>query len=561
MRSDGYAFTGEKCMLDDALKIAAGCIAFCQLLFAEIPITLNGSLPSSVDNSALESFPPVIMQVGESCGNAAGIGHLFNYEMNVTRGTSAKIETNLYPYIYTYAFLNNGDGSSEETPGVYYRHFLAAWKIVGENGIPTVADYGTSTLSSTAWLHGYDNYYRAMCNRVDAIDSLGITGPASLDTMKQWLRDHGNGSPAGGVMLLTGNIYCCAETTVPSSPGMGDSFLKAWGWSTDPVDIRRCRTSPHALVVVGYNDSVRCDFNGDGRFTNGTSVGDWEIGAVKVANSWGTAAWDGGFIWAGYRTLVLPPESGGTLDNHFLYYITVKKNYSPRLALKAGITCAVRNTISLAVGVAPGRDGTEPVKIRRFERQFNYSGGPHPMRGSGASPSIEIGLDISDLIDSLEGSREGTYFLVVSTKDGSVTVDSLSLMDYTGDSLVQTRYSDAGIRIPSGTATVPQVTNLAISTRLNGSAIRTARPLRGGGCSARLLRLRVGSTVITTRQRGSGNIRISLFTMGGRLYTRFMADPASGILSLPGKLPTGIWVLSLGFPDRTEQRFLLHLQR
>lgn len=54
----------------------------------------------------------------------------------------------------------------------------------------------------------------------------------------------------------------------------------------------------HALTIVGYDDTLECDIDGDGRIAN------WERGAFKVANSWGKG-WqtDGGFFWLPYDAL------------------------------------------------------------------------------------------------------------------------------------------------------------------------------------------------------------------------------------------------------------------
>lgn len=524
---------------------------------ARIPIEMSGTLPATVDNSQTPYFPPIIRQLGVGCGSAAGIGHLFNYEINCKRGTEANSSAHLYPYFHTFAFLNNGDAAHEDPPYLFYLQYMAAWKIVRENGIPDSDDYGSSDLSSTAWLDGYDKWFRAMHNRVDRIDSLKMTDRASLDTMKQWLTDHGTGSATGGVLLLTGNIYCSAQTTVESGPQAGSSFLKGWGWSGDPLDPNGCRNSPHALVIVGYNDSVRCDFNGDGRFVNGDSTGTWEIGAVRVANSWGTAAWDQGFIWAGYRTLFLPEEKGGILNGNYLYYITVKKSYAPRLAFKARITCPLRNNLSLSVGVAPGRDAPTPTCIRTFDRQFNYSGGPLPMRGMGASASIEIGLDISDLIDSIGGSETGTYFLKVDSRGGTATVDSLFLMDYTGDTTVVTAYHAIDVPIEPGTATAPVTTILGIGTNLDGIVVKKSPRLQSRQASVWVKQTRGGTVRLILPV--SGTVSGSLYTLGGQRLKSFSAAIKNGELSVATGLPPGTWLLTLHYPDQSKHALLLHL--
>ena len=48
------------------------------------------------------------------------------------------------------------------------------------------------------------------------------------------------------------------------------------------------------MTIVGYDDAVKLDFNGDGQFTNDIDINgdfivdmnDWEIGALIVVNSW-----------------------------------------------------------------------------------------------------------------------------------------------------------------------------------------------------------------------------------------------------------------------------------
>jgi len=52
----------------------------------------------------------------------------------------------------------------------------------------------------------------------------------------------------------------------------------------------------HAMTVVGYNDNIWCDLNGNGIVDAG------EKGAFKIANSWGNY-WNSGFIWITYDSL------------------------------------------------------------------------------------------------------------------------------------------------------------------------------------------------------------------------------------------------------------------
>lgn len=51
----------------------------------------------------------------------------------------------------------------------------------------------------------------------------------------------------------------------------------------------------HAMTIVGYDDNVACDLDGDGCISTD------EKGAFKVANSWGKSWCNSGFVWVSYN--------------------------------------------------------------------------------------------------------------------------------------------------------------------------------------------------------------------------------------------------------------------
>lgn len=53
-------------------------------------------------------------------------------------------------------------------------------------------------------------------------------------------------------------------------------------------------TTGHGMTIVGYDDNVVCDLDGDG------SISLDEKGAFKIANSWGRGWGNNGFIWVSY---------------------------------------------------------------------------------------------------------------------------------------------------------------------------------------------------------------------------------------------------------------------
>jgi len=414
------------------------------LSYPQIPITISGTIPSSVNNAAKQFFRPIFEQQGESCGNASGIGYNFTYEIDCQRALSAGVAANQYPYIYTYAFLNDGNENIGNS-----HMYVDALNIVKENGIPNAVDWGGfNTGFPTKWMSGYDLYYKAMYNRVDRIDTISVLDSAGLRRLKQWLYNHGNGSANGGVANLGCSVNSWQFSKIASGPESGKSICIRYG-----TDI----SGDHGQTIIGYNDSIRYDFNKDGKFSNNldansdgaVTMADWEIGALRIANSWGvnSGIGDSDIYWLPYRILAMPQTGGGIGNGNRVCIATVKQNYAPGKALKISLTHSQRNQIALSVGVAPTRQAAQPTKVRAFARQFTYAGGAFPLCGSGGSSTMEIGLDVSDLADSIAGSNSATYFLIVQSKNGGGTVNSVSLMDYASATAIETKAAQTNTAI------------------------------------------------------------------------------------------------------------------
>jgi hypothetical protein len=385
----------------------------------ELPDTRSG-LPSRIDNSQQAYFRPVFVQKGGSCGQASGISYTFTYEINFLRKLSSDTGINQYPSHHTWNFLNEGVGKGS--------NYTDGWEIARENGIPHVEDWGGLTGDEKKWLSGYQAYYNAMFNRVEDYYYIDVSTPCGLNTLKRWLHDHGNASAAGGLANFSAGAEKAVTRKLPYGTHEERKFM-ILKWS-DPVD--------HAMTIVGYDDSIRYDFNNDGTYSNDkdlnndgiTDMKDWEIGGLIMVNTWGTDWCDSGRAYVPYRQLAMEVGDGG-IGYKKVFVVRVKKEHTPHMIMKTSISHEMRNKLIIEAGVAYQLEDTLPVHSVSFN-SFYKKGGGFPMQGINDDP-IEIALDISPLLDK-SPEEPVRYFLIVSEQDKDNQavgkIHYLSVVDY-----------------------------------------------------------------------------------------------------------------------------------
>ncbi|MFZ4549075.1 MAG: hypothetical protein ACOYN4_16620, partial [Bacteroidales bacterium] len=197
---------------------------------------------------------------------------------------------------------------------------------------------------------------------------------------------------------------------------------------------------------VGYNDSIRYDYNHDGKYTNNldinldgiVDVSDWEIGGFKVVNSYGNdwpSVSDSGFFYMMYHTLGAKYGSGG-IWNNAVNVVKIKPDYSPLLTMKIRLNHNQRNLVRVRAGVSTDPTSLLPEKILDFPI-FDFQGGSFPMQGSGISDtvkSIEFGLDITPLLSYIQNNKNVAIYLLVDENDpfslAAGNIEHFSVIDY-----------------------------------------------------------------------------------------------------------------------------------
>lgn len=367
-------------------------------------------LPSSVDNSTQPYLRPVFSQSGSVCEQSASVGYNFCYEINRLRDLPADTSLNQYPDHFTYNFMNATYPYYGE--GVSYFH---TFDILYDAGNPTVAVYGPMDIDDYYWMSGYEKYYSAMQNRISNVNSIDVGTPEGLLVLKHWLHNHLDGSEVGGVANFQGRldfIYLLP----PESAEAGKHVITEWG------DV-----ASHSMTIVGYNDSIRYDRNGDGIFTNHIDINgdgkvdmkDWEIGGLKFVNSYGSEWWgDNGFCYMMYSTLAEKYGEGGIWNNtvHVLFPDTTRE---VRLTMKVNLKYNKRGRIKLSAGISSDTSRFVPEHTMDFSI-FNYQGRDFYMNGNNSDPEgekLELGLDITPLLSYVAAGSSARIFLIVDEKD------------------------------------------------------------------------------------------------------------------------------------------------
>ena len=393
----------------------------------------NKTIPYSVDNSNQIFYPGVFLQTGLSCGQAASVGIGFTYEINRVRNLDGSLIQNKYPTHFSYNWVD-----AESYSGGSYYHTFELLRTVGS---PNMETYGGSHNAgwSRRWMTGYEAYYEAMHNRLAAAYAIDCSTEEGIQSLKHWIKDHLDGSETGGVGYFYSQHQHPTNTLPSGTENAGQLVNIAWGQSPN-----------HAMSIIGYNDSIKWDYNGDGQYTNHLDINndgivdvrDWEIGAFKMNNTYGTPH----YAWMMYKTLAEPQNSGG-IWNNTVNVFKVLKDYSPALTYKINFYHTNRRAIKVMAGMSKNISADIPEYYLDFPI-INFQGSERGMQGKSEadedeeSKHLEFGLDISAFLNYLEPGEAAKFFFVVIENHpqgwGNGFIEHFSIRDYSGNEIIET---------------------------------------------------------------------------------------------------------------------------
>ena len=236
--------------------------------------------------------------------------------------------------------IPNTDGTETDSNG---SNIDDAYQLLLDNGAATGSDvpfanYGNTDMDYLSWVYNQPSVWRdAISYRMQSMQVIQNTDSAAgILKIKQALDD-------GYVLNFGTNI---ADSAVPynmlwkfttiandANPGADNSFVGQQACSYVATPQAPYTDEGHAMTIVGYNDNVWVDVNGNGKVDPG------ETGAFLIANQWGKSWGNSGFTWLSYDALL--DQSAVTngpnanrqtaFQGDEVYYMTARASYTPTL--------------------------------------------------------------------------------------------------------------------------------------------------------------------------------------------------------------------------------------
>ena len=451
------------------------------------PDSANGTVPSAdlpgkVDNSQLKYFPPIRSQGSlPTCGSFSGTYYAMTYMWAMANDLDAKNggdDFRLSPK-WNNNMVNGGTNSGSWYYWCYdigMKHGTASWA-----EFPYDNNYREWCLVPSTW---YDSIYRRF-------DTYGYVNNTDTDTgieqVKQLLLN-------GYVLNFPTYINSWQWTTIKNDPSTADDdatvgkSVAFWVNGT---------AGYHAMTVVGYDDTIWTDVNGNGVVDNG------EKGAFRIANSWGTGWKEGGFCWMAYDALkgssaVSGAPSAGRIDGWSparAHWVTARSFYTPQVVAEFTLKHAKRNQLRVTLGLSD-TSHTQPSSTW-YPQMIAFDGGAYAFDGTTTPIDGTFVFDFTDLVAASNGQRWhlGLYdnasgnpvdlfsYTLIDVANGELPVDSeyvplandagqlYTAIDYDADSTNQAPTADVSAAPVSGDASLTVSFDAGGSSDADGSIV------------------------------------------------------------------------------------------
>ena len=386
-----------------------------------IPAT---SYPSSIDNSKSKYFPSIGNQHSlGSCTTWAEIYYQMSYAENVALNRTATHDNTCSP-VWIYNFANGGDSNT----GADITH---AFRLAQRIGVPSLKTSPNTTVNAK-WTTTKEAFTEAPKYRVNNynlfyLDTYNnkITNPKSevIAPIKAALNNN-------ELVTYTTYVFSWKNKTIQKDSRVPENTK----YANDDIAIYSTGYSGcHRMTIVGYDDDIWVDINGDGK------IQEAEKGAFKIVNSWGTGYGNNGFAWVSYDALNYDSAVSDSLPNRLnqptifdLMRVSVKPiDACSNINLEYTLNTKYRDEVSIAITAKNKNTGktyegnVEPFQSYKkeyvnyrcsFDGTKNYSTG-------------DFAYDLSNIVQNLNSNNVSDYTWTLKFDDDTSDDSTLSVSD------------------------------------------------------------------------------------------------------------------------------------
>ena len=420
-------------------------------------------IPSSVDNSKNKYFPPIVGQNGNSCVSYSIGYYLMTYEYNKYHNTSADCEENLMSPRWCYNLTNDGNSSGSSVSSVL--------SLLKRNGAASIKDVPRSYSGMMPENFHYDYFARdniwenALKNRISESYSVEI-GKLGEDTPIK--------SPNDSNLNILKSVLAKGEILSFStyiSSFVYNTINEGYDHAGETI-VTSCEGEYgyHEMTIVGYDDNIWVDIDNDNEVDEG------EMGAIKIANSWGKGYKNSGFVWVAYDALnyksaVLSDYSSsriGVIEDYITYGIKISDTANDDdLYLELDLNTELRNTVAITCYTG------DEENITMLKPIFDNRGGKHGYDGTTNASDGKFVIDLSRYNDTFTREKilkDGIKVNIDDTKIDGVylTVKDVALIDKSNNSRTSlldksVKLDGKGIEVESKVSEVKSPTNFQVN--------------------------------------------------------------------------------------------------
>ena len=393
------------------------------LLFFAGQCLTQGGLPPSADLSRTPYFPPIMDQgqIG-SCDWFAAVYYQMTFLYNQQYQRPAAPENTFSPQ-FGYNILNNA-GSFP-----YNIRVDDVYKFVQKHGCAVLTEFPYDQ-NYMPWCTDAAVWRNALQYRITGYRFFTLRGESpgaddSFDSEEAFLHEIKRLLSRGEVLVIQSETLAGSFSRITDDPATGEDDP----FTGESILIAGKNGPEHTIAVVGYNDHVWADLNGDG------IVQAAEKGALKIADSIGSDAPDHnrGFLWMAYST------AGPSIFQHRVNRMIIRDRYVPRILAKLTLNASERDKIEFQFGRAPKAE--PPAEAGQYPVFDPYGLGYEPCT---AGVSLIAGGDLSfsggkepgdgsftfDLTDLNAGNSGAYWYLRITVSGGKpVIIKEFEIMD------------------------------------------------------------------------------------------------------------------------------------